>query len=48
MNDLTLSDANYVIVLLVINKCTNRYEDKPFEYKTLAIPNVIHKRFKGC
>lgn len=43
MNDLTLSDANYVIVLLVINKCTNRYEDKPFEYKTLIIPNVYIK-----
>lgn len=43
MNDLTLSDASYVIVLLVINKCTNKYGDKPFEYKTLAIPNVYIK-----
>ena len=29
--------------LLVINKCTNKYENKPFEYKTLAIPNVYTK-----
>ena len=28
MNDLTLKDSNYVIVLLMMNKCTNKYNDK--------------------
>lgn len=43
MSNLTLEDASYVILLLIMNKCTNKYGDKPFEYKTLAIPNVYIK-----
>ena len=43
MSDLTLEDASYVILLLVMNKCTNKYGDKPFEYKTLVTTNAYIK-----
>lgn len=43
MSDLTLEDASYVILLLVMNKCTNKYNDKPFEYKTLVTTNAYIK-----
>ena len=43
MSDLILEDASYVILLLVMNKCTNKYSDKPFEYKTLVTTNAYIK-----
>ena len=43
MSDLTFEDASYVILLLVMNKCTNKYNDKPFEYKTLVTTNAYIK-----
>lgn len=43
MSDLTLEAASYVILLLIMNKCTNKYSDKPFEYKTLVTTNAYIK-----
>ena len=43
ISDLTLKDASYVIVLLMMNKCTNKYNDKPFEYKTFVTTNLYVK-----
>ena len=43
MSNLSFEDSNYIIVLLINNKCTNKCSDKPFSYKSFITPSVYVK-----
>lgn len=40
MHDLKFKNASYVVNILLVNKCTNNLNDKPFEYSTSNIYSI--------
>ena len=43
MRDLKFKDASYVVNVLLVNKCTNKVGDKPFQYSTSNIYSIYMK-----